>query len=166
MAEKGYNFDKSGTRRIISATRYVESLPRSADQLDYGAPVARHQIWHAKITAKAAINGAIRWKYTIELGQWDMSDSPSTGGTWTPFDNAATLYAFNSAEDMNTFGSGSGAIGTGNTVVTRSDGTVNGGSCKLVPLPVDGYCLVTLRGYDPATEQLYYTIINFANSAQ
>jgi hypothetical protein len=126
------------------------------------------KLYEAKITAKTAINGGIRWKYTIELGRFDMTSSPSTGGRWVADTGAGTCYAFNSAEDMNTFTSGTGAIGTGNTNVTQSDGTVDGSACKLVPLPVGGYVVVKPRGIDTGAtpSQRYFTIINFTSSAQ
>src|ERR1017187_1184049 len=36
----------------------------------------------AKITAVTAINGLIRWMYTVRIGHWNMAVSPSTGGAW------------------------------------------------------------------------------------
>jgi hypothetical protein len=122
----------------------------------------------AFITAVTAINGGIRWRYSIQLGHWDMTTSASTGGTWVDDSGGAAVTAFSAAEDMNTFTSGTGTIGTGNTDVAQTDGTVNGGSCKLVPLPVGGCVVVIQRGTDttampPVT---YYTIIGMPNSAQ
>jgi hypothetical protein len=123
------------------------------------------QIFGAKITAVSAINGGIRWKYTIELGYWDMATAEDTGGTWTKTSGDDVLYAYNSAEDMNTFTSGTGTIGTGDTEVTQSDGTLADSECALLALPVGAYCQVTFRGRGDGT-QLYYTIINAMNSAQ
>ena len=95
-----------------------------------------------------------------------MRASPETGGTWTTL-STETLYAFNGAEDMNTFATTSGTIGTGNTNVTRSDGTVNGGSCKMKPLPVGDFVQVRMRGIDSTVSppQAYLTILGMPNSA-
>jgi hypothetical protein len=120
-------------------------------------------VFHAIITAATPINGGIRYKYTVQIGHWDMTNSPTTGGTWVA--DGPSGYAFNSAEDMNTFATGTGAIGTGNTNVTQSDGTINGSACKLVALPVGGYVCVKPRGVD-SSGSAYFTIVNFANSAQ
>lgn len=121
---------------------------------------------HAVITAAAAINGGIRWKYTITLGQWNMKSSPASGGTWVP--GKTGLFAFNSAEDMNTFTTGTGVIGTGNYDVAQSNGQISGGLCYLLPLPVGGYVIVIPRGRDSTVHPsvTYYTIINAQNSAQ
>lgn len=114
----------------------------------------------ARIWAATAINGLVRWKYTIRLGYMDMSTSPSTGGTWVT--TSGDLYAFNSAEDLNYFGAGYGTIGTG-IEVDQATGEITG--CQLKPLPVNGFVEVKQRGIDSATGTVYYTIINFANSA-
>jgi hypothetical protein len=119
----------------------------------------------ARIVAVTAINGAIRWKYTIELGYWDMTTAESTGGTWIKTSGDTVLYAFNSAEDKNTFTSGTGVIGTGDTEVAQSDGTLGDSECALLALPVGGYCQVKFRGKG-ANDAPYFTIINFANSAE
>jgi hypothetical protein len=123
---------------------------------------------HAKITAVLAINGGIRWRYSIELGHWDMTQNAAAGGTWVKDSGDEVLYAFSSAEDKNTFTSGTGTIGTGNTNVTQADGTINGTACKLVPLPVGDYVVVVFRGYDTTLTpaQAYYTITNKTSSAQ
>lgn len=118
---------------------------------------------HAKILSSSAINGGIRYKYTIEIGLWDMTGSST--GVWVTISDTVTLYAFNSAEDMNTFGSGTGTIGTGNTSVAQSDGTIGSTTCKMKALPNNGYVVVMFRGAD-SSGQLYYTICNMANSSQ
>lgn len=122
-------------------------------------------VYDAKITAKTAINGGIRYSYTVELGHWDMTSSPSTGGAWVTDSGSTTYTAFNEAESMNTFGSGTGTIGTGNTSVAQSDGTISGGACKLLPLAVGDYVTVKTRGAD-SSGTMYYTIINKSNSSE
>lgn len=122
---------------------------------------ASEEILDAKITSVTAINGLIRWKYTIELGRWDMTQAEATGGTWTAI-TTAIIYAFNSAEDKNTF-TGTGTIGTGNTGVDQATGAV--GSCTLLPLPVGAYVVVKFRGVG-AQGQSYYTILNAMNSSE
>jgi hypothetical protein len=118
------------------------------------------QIMYAKTIAHTAINGLIRWKYTIEIGHWDMTTAP---GTWVKDSGDDTIYAYNSAEDMNTF-TGDGTIGTGNAAAS-STGVVNAGSCNLLPIPDGAYVIVIPRGTDSAG-QVYYTIVNFTNSAE
>ena len=132
---------------------------------DHDAP----DLFHAVITGHGAINGGIRWRYTVSIGHWDMTQSPSTGGVFVS--DIEQLTAFNSAEDMNTFvnpPTPTGPIGTGNTNVTWSNGQINGGACFLVPLPIGGYVIVMVRGLDTTQDNpvQYYTIIDFANSAQ
>ncbi len=159
------SFDVSGAKRIIASTRYVESLSRESTSQDRGTAYNRPQFRIAKVTAKTAINGAIRFKYTLRIGHWDMTISTATGGTWVDDSSATDSYGWSTAEDMNTFTSGTGAIGTGNTNVTQSDGTINGGSCKLLPIPIGSYVVVVLRGID-SSGKVHWNIVNFANSAQ
>ncbi len=121
----------------------------------------------AKIVADpTAINGAIRWKYTIQLGAWNMSSGASAGGTWGG-SGSNTLIAFSSAESLNTF-TGTGTIGTGNTNVKQSDGTIDSGNCALLPLPNGAFIVVRFRGYDTSTTPPtpYWTITNAMNSSQ
>ena len=132
---------------------------------DVRQTVQSQTVYDAKITAKSAINGGIRFSYTVQIGHWDMTSSPSTGGTWTNDSGSTTYSTFNEAESMNTFTSGTGGIGTGNTNVTQSDGTINGGACKLLPLAVGDYVTVKTRGSD-SSGNMYYTIINKSNSSQ
>lgn len=128
--------------------------------------VAGKEIFSAKISdTPTAINGGIRWTYPIKLGHWDMTSSPSTGGTWVDDSGGTAHTAFNEAEDMNTFTSGTGAIGTGNTNVDQATGTINGGSCNLIPLNAGDYVSVKVRGAD-SSGNVYYSIINKSNSAQ
>jgi hypothetical protein len=159
------SFTLSAAKRVVRATRYVETLPQESLSTSSTKIAPRTPFVYAKITAATAINGGIRWKYTLRVGCWDMTSGTASGGTWVDLSGGTDSFAFNSAEDMNTFTSGTGAIGTGNTNVTQSDGTINGSSCKLVPLPVGGYVVMILRGAD-ASGNLYYTIVNLTSSAQ
>lgn len=162
---KDFGFTQDAAKRIIAATRTVERMgPNTTGGRSGPLPLPPQPGIHAKITAATAINGAIRWSYTIQIGHWDMSTSPSTGGTWTVDSGETTYTAYNSTEDMNTFTSGSAAIGTGNTAA-QTDGAINAGTCKLLGVPVSGYVVVTPRGVDN-DGNYYYTIVNFANSAQ
>ncbi len=130
--------------------------------IDSSETAATVPIYHAIITGVTGINGAIRALYTIDIGYFDMTVSPTTGGTWTVTTSGAV--AFNSMESLNIFGSGTGTIGTGNTNVAQSDGAIGGGSCHMKFLPVGGEVIVVLRGQGTTTT--YYTIINAANTGQ
>lgn len=132
----------------------------------YGpTPLRSNDVFGAKIVGSpTAINGGIRWRYPIELGYRDMTVDEANGGTWHPI-VTGTIYAWNEAEDMNTFTSGTGTIGTGNTSVAQADGTISSTSCKLKPLPNGAFVTVRLRG-NGAHGQPHFTIINAMNSAQ
>ncbi|HVS71347.1 MAG TPA: hypothetical protein VHQ47_08850 [Phycisphaerae bacterium] len=166
--------DIADLRRIIAKVDGLrgDGVSNTRDSISIVAPRVRPyypaqtaEIFDATITAKSAINGAIQFSYSIKLGHWDMTTNTSNGGTWVDDSGGTAVTAFNEAESMNTFTSGTGDIGTGNTNVTQSDGTINGGSCKLVPLAVGDYVTVKRRGVD-SSGVLYFTIINKSNSAQ
>jgi len=158
------NFITKDARRIAKATRRVEQMPGLKEEADYGSPVREALLSAARITAAAAINGGIRFKYTIRLGHMDMATNTAGGGAWVE-DVAQDFFAFNEAEDMNVFTSGTGAIGTGNTSVAQSDGTIGSTVCKLRPLPVGGFVSVRPRGVDGGGV-MSWTIVGMANSAQ
>lgn len=145
---------------VIEITPYAnDTLTANTDGFWYTKTSSR-SAFDSKITATTPINGGIRWKYTIQLGHWDMATPP---GTWVVDSGATVIYAYNSAEDMNTFLSGDGTIGTGNTA-DQTSGIVNDGACVLLALPVGGYFTVVPRGTSSGTA--YFTIINAGNSAQ
>lgn len=129
--------------------------------------VEERQLRAAKILGGIAINGAVRYRYSIEFGHFDMSSNPSNGGTWVTDDNndSEGYTAFSEVEDMNTSTGATLSIGTGNTNVNRTTGAVNGTSCLLKPLPQNGYCTVRERGVGP-DGTMYYTIVGISNSAQ
>lgn len=114
--------------------------------------------------AAVAITGAVRWKYPIVLGYYDGTTNPSTGGTWVPTTTGITIYAFNSTEALNTSTGSSVTIGTGNNA-NGSTGAINEGSCELLSIPDGGDVVVKFR-YLGSDGNLYFTIINFANSAE
>jgi hypothetical protein len=160
----GYLLDKPSITALADITRRYLREPRKTTGAE-GRCIFPEEILYAKITASAtAINGGIRYRYTIQIGHWNMSSSPTSGGVWVNDSGSTTYTAFSSAEDMNTFSSGTGTIGTGNSSVAQSDGTIGTTSCKLKPLPSGGYVLVKLRGYNGDTP--YFTILNAMNSAQ
>lgn len=119
--------------------------------------------YDAVITGVTPINGAIRFAYTIEIGHWIAGSNPMTGGVFVS--DRGPYTAFNSAEDSNTFSSGTGTIGTGNTDVAQATGQIGAQACDMLPLPVGGYIAVKDR-YTDTDGNLYYTITNFSNSAQ
>lgn len=126
-------------------------------------------IFHAKVIDRGQINAAVRYVYVIVFGHWNMRTAAANGGTWVLDDDndGAGYYAFNSTEDMNTDLGSPLSIGTGNTNVTRSDGTIASTSCKLLGIPIGAYVMVTPRGRGVQPDRTrYYTIINFENSSQ
>jgi hypothetical protein len=155
--------DKRGLRRVINAVRRDERRPRESLRPGYGNPASRREAIDAIITDVTAINGGIRARYKIRFGHWDMEDGDG-GGTWVA-DSAIDFKAFLEAEDKNTFTSGTGTIGTGNTAVAQADGTIGSTSCKLKFLPIGAHVTVKVRGVKSGGT-LYFTIVGQSNSAQ
>lgn len=169
MPQQKARLSRSQARRLANAAIHSEArdfarTARGNGARGYGFDPRNYwrQLLPARISSATSINGGVRYEYTVAIGHWNMSGGGP--GTWVS-DVAGPFTAYSEFEDMNTFTSGTGAIGTGNTNVAQSDGTVNGGPCKMVPLPSGGYVHVVLRGLDSSGAP-YFTIIGAPNSAQ
>ncbi len=135
----------------------VSDIPNSLFVIRGDSPIIRH----ARITAVTPINGAIQFLYQIQLGRF-IDPALGYAGTWVDDTISTNTFAFNSAEDLNTF-VGTGTIGTGATDVDSSDGSI--GMCSLLPIPINGTVVVTYRATDEDGIN-YYTIVNAMNSSQ
>ena len=90
---KAYTFSESGAKRVVNATRYVESIPRG----QFASPTrnlgrAGDVIW-AKIISSASL-AAGKWTYTVK----PMVGGDATSHTGLKEYTTETFTAYNAAE--------------------------------------------------------------------